>query len=410
MGVFLFGWATTGLVIYIRLFLILFFLILTSFIWSFFAIRGIQLTRSTRSFRTSVGKVFDERFDIVNLSRWACFWVEIQDNSTIPQNSGSRLLTGIDGHRQRSYTARTRITKRGKYYLGPTMISSGDPFGLFRSSRIIQPEASLIALPMTVDIPYYLTVKGLLPGGREIHQKTMDVTPHVTGVREYIPGDPMKRIHWSSTAKHNQFMVKVFEQDPEAEIWFFLDSQKKAHFSNQADEEEINQDDFIRYKLSKVKIPDDTYEYSISATASLVKYFLKQRKKVGFVNSGAQTNLIPAERGERQLGKVLETLAFLKPDGELPITGCVKMQAKYLPMGSGVILVTPSLANILMSVEELTWRKMHPIILLISSELIGGPVDSKDLIPEFERRDVPVLKIQCGENLGNQFSMMRVAM
>ena len=121
-------------------------------------------------------------------------------------------------------------------------------------------------------------------------------------------------------------------------------------------------------------------------------------------------NLIPAERGERQLGKLLETMAFLKADGDLPLTARVKMQVKYLPMGSDVILVTPSLTNILVAIEELIWRKLHPIILFISSELIGGQGAGDELIQVLERRDIPVFKIICGENLESQFNKLRVAM
>lgn len=409
LGILLFGWATTGIIIYIRLFLLIFLLILTSFSWSLMALRGIQILRRTRSLRTSVGRVFDEHFDVINTSRWACLWLEIQDHSPIPQKSGSRLLTSIGGKRQRSYTARTRITKRGAYPLGPTIFSSGDLFGLFTSNRLIQSKDNLVALPLTVDIQYFPSPSGLLPGGREIHQKTLDVTPHATGVREYIPGDPMKRIHWPSSAKRDHFMVKVYELDPEAEIWFFLDSLGSVQFSRIDVESEIHEDDLFHYRRPQIKLPDDTYEYSISVTASLAKYFLRQKKVVGLVSSGKKLTVIPAERGERQIGKILETLSFLKADGDLPLVSCVDMQTKYLPIGSSVIVVTPSISiNLLIAIEDLTRRKLHPMVLLILAESIGGPGRSEKTIMELEKRNIPVVKISCGQDLEKQLSQMRI--
>jgi uncharacterized protein (DUF58 family) len=409
MGILFFGWATTGIIIYIRLFLLILLLIITSLFWSLMAIRGIQLLRRTRSLRTSVGRIFDEHFDVVNTSRWVCLWLEIQDNSPIPQKSGSRLLTSIGGKRQRSYTARTRITKRGAYPLGPTNFSSGDLFGFFTSNRLIQTKDTLVALPLTVDIQYFPAPSGLLPGGREIHQKTLDVTPHATGVREYIPGDPMKRIHWPSSAKRDHFMVKVYELDPEAEIWFFLDSQGSVQFSRINTESEIHEDDFIHYRRTQIRLPDDTYEYSISVTASLAKYYLRQKKVVGLVSSGNKVTIIRAERGERQIGKILETLSFLKADGDLPLVGCVNMQVKYLPMGSSVIIVTPSISiDLLIAVEDLTRRKLHPMVLFILAESIGGPGGSEKIIMELEKRNIPVVKIKCGEDLDKQLSQMRI--
>jgi len=403
-----FGWATTGVLIYIRLFLVVSLMLLGSYLWNLVALKGIRVTRRSRSLRTSVGKVFDERYDIQNVSRWSCMWLEIENLSQIPQKSGSRLLTSIGGLQQRSYTARTWITKRGAYPLGPTMLTSGDPFGFFASSRLDPAENTLIVLPLAVDIPYFPAPEGILTGGKEVHQKTMDVTPHATGVREYVPGDPIKRVHWPSTAKRDHFMVKTYEQDPQAEVWFFLDSEKKAQFSLPESENEAREDYLNINRRSQIKLPKDTYEYAISATASLARYFLQQKRAVGFVSSGSQFTVIPSERGERQIGKILETLAFLQPDGELPLLGCVSLHAKYLPMGSGGILVTPSLNNdLLITVEYLNHRHLHPMVVSILPETFGGPSGGEDIYEGLERRKVPVFKVACGEDLSRQLGQIK---
>jgi uncharacterized protein (DUF58 family) len=407
MIILLIGWATTGVMIYIRLFFLISMLLLSSYLWNKTALNGIQINRRSRSLRTSVGKVFDERFDILNTSKWACMWLEIDNLSEIPHKSGSRLLTGIGGMQQRSYTARTWITKRGAYPLGPTLLISGDLFGLFVCSRIERLKNTLIVLPMVVEIPYFPIPEGILPGGKEIHQKTLDVTPHATGVREYIPGDPMKRVHWPSTAKRERFMVKVYEQDPQAEVWFFLDSQYDIQVSRSGDESEAGEEDLIISRRAQIKLPEDTYEYAISVTASLAKYFLQQKRAVGLVSSGSKFTVIPAERGERQIGKILETLAFLKADGDLPLLGCVSVQAKLLPMGSGVILVTSSVnMDILNAVEDLIRRHLHPMVVMLMVNSFGGPTSGEKIIEGLEMRNVPVFKIVCGESLDKQLGQL----
>ena len=408
MTILFMGWATTGVMIYLRLFLLITFVLIGSYLWNIVALKGIRISRKSRSYRTSVGKIFDERFDIQNISRWACMWLEIDNLSEIPNKSGSRLLTGIGGMQQRSYTSRTRITKRGAYPLGPTKLTSGDPFGFFVCNRIEPAKNSLIVLPLTVDIPYFPVPEGILPGGKEVHQKTMDVTPHATGVREYVPGDPIKRVHWPSTAKRDHFMVKNYEQDPQAEIWFFLDSEKEAQFSLPKNNSVTREDYLIINRRTQIKLPDETYEYAISATASLAKYFLQQKKAVGLVSSGKQFTIIPSERGERQLGKLLETLAFLKADGDLSLVGCVSVHSKYLPMGSGGILVTPSLnKDLLIAVEDLIRRNLHPMVVMIMPESFGGPSGGEDILEGLERRNVPVFKITCGENLSKQLGQIQ---
>jgi uncharacterized protein (DUF58 family) len=50
----------------------------------------------------------------------------------------------------------------------------------------------------------------------------------VASVRDYAPGDSFNRIHWPSTARTGQLIVKEFELDPMADIWLFLDLEKRV--------------------------------------------------------------------------------------------------------------------------------------------------------------------------------------
>ena len=60
------------------------------------------------------------------------------------------------------------------------------------------------------------------------------------------------------------------------------------------------------------------------------------------MSAGHNLLVLPSDRGGRQLGKILETLAMLQADGPLPLPGQVEAQARYLPRGSTVVLITPS--------------------------------------------------------------------
>ncbi|MDP2995449.1 MAG: DUF58 domain-containing protein, partial [Anaerolineales bacterium] len=223
-GIILFGlagWAVTGLLLYARMAYLGLLLVVGAGIWAVFSMRGIRLNRRARILRASMGEVFEEHFEVRNAAWPACLWLEIINQSNLPMAGGSRLLTGIGPHQRRFYTARTLLYRRGAFLLGPTSMASGDPFGLFTIRKQVLARDTLVVLPMTVPITNFPPSPGLLPGGRAIRQRTSDVTPHAAGVREYVPGDPMKRIHWPSTAHRGRFMVKEFEQDPQADIWLF---------------------------------------------------------------------------------------------------------------------------------------------------------------------------------------------
>ena len=68
-------------------------------------------------------------------------------------------------------------------------------------------------------------------GGNSLRKPSLETTPHAAGIREYYPGDPLNRIHWLSSLKRNQIMVKEFDQDPQASVWKYLDAQKEIGLS-----------------------------------------------------------------------------------------------------------------------------------------------------------------------------------
>ena len=108
-------------------------------------------------------------------------------------------------------------------------------------------------------------------------------------------------------------MVKEFEQDPQAEVWLFLDTYKNSHMTKGGASQEVPPiDDLLLLRRRQVKLPASTLEYAVSITASLAHYFIGERRAVGLVSALGKTfKVIPAERSERQEAKILEELAFL---------------------------------------------------------------------------------------------------
>jgi uncharacterized protein (DUF58 family) len=350
--------------------------------------------------------VFEERFDI-EVNDWpGCPWVEVVNKSTLPGAAGSRLLTRIGRHEKRYYMARTLLTRRGAYPLGPTFYSMGDPFGLFPVERRLAAKETLVVLPMIFPITEFPPPPGLLPGGKTIRIKTADLTSHAAGVREYVPGDPMKRIHWPSTAHRGRFMVKEFEQDPEAEIWLFLDAQQSVH-TRKAEEQLPLINEQLLLRKPKVSLPCDSFEYAMSIAGSLAQHFLRNHRSVGLACSSGTFTIIPSERGERQSGKVMETLAFLQPDGEIPLLGLVSTRAKLLQMGTGIIMITPSMQpDLLLAVENLRRRSLRPLVVLLKSDTFGGEVQDNDpILSVLMAMNIPVCSLGYGDNLTRQLAL-----
>ena len=344
-----------------------------SIIWTLFSLSGLRVERSARIKRHSAGQIFEERFEIHNRSRLGHLWIEVKDLSPLPRNRGSRVISQIGPKQYRSYTSRTLLLRRGAFPLGPTQLISGDPFGMFASEKSIPNNQQLVVLPFFVSLDHFANPAGNLPGGRALRRKSPEVTPYAAGVREYAPGDPLSRIHWKTTAHRDRIMVKEFEQDPQADIWILVDAQLGVNITDQVNQNQDIQDEFLVLP-HKVNIPleGSSFEYSVSVAASLANYYILRGRSVGFACAGSALTIIPAERGERQLGKILETLAYIQPEGKLPLMGLIEGQANQITRGSTVVLITAlSSDSILVAVDSLLRRDLKPVVVLVDPSTFG---------------------------------------
>ncbi|MBI5842247.1 MAG: DUF58 domain-containing protein [Chloroflexi bacterium] len=394
-----------GSPIYSRLLYLGLLLGVASWAWTRWVARTLRVQRHARALRANVGDMFEEHFEVSNNSSLIAPWVEVANESTAPFASGSRLLTLLFGKQKRSYLARTWLTRRGGFPLGPTTLTVGDPFGLFHVTRRFPSTQSLVVLPMLVNIQAFVMPPGLLPGGQVIRRKSADMTPHAAGVREYVHGDAMKRIHWLTSARRGQLMVKEFDQDPQSEVWIFLDAQEKVHVEKQHKQSEVPMEAMLFGRRPTFQLPPSTLEYSATIAASLARYFLLQRRAVGLISAGRGYTVLPAERSERQESKILEMLAFVEARGKLSLAELVATQASQLPQGSSVILITPTVrSDLLAAVDDLQRRNLRPVVVLLDASTFSGERGTEKLAQSLNESRVPVCIIPCDANLSQTLS------
>ncbi len=363
-------------------------------IWAYFSVRGFNLMREARVLRQQVGEVFEERYKLSNRSPLLRLWIEIRDNSQLPGKTGTRVLSLVGPRQQRSYIAYTQLNRRGSFHLGPTQLVSGDPFGLFLNSRTIESKYELVVLPYVVELHNFPSPAGMFPGGRAVRRRAVDVTPQASGVRDYAPGDSLRRIHWPTSVRRDRLMSKEFDQDPQADVWIFLDAYAPVHYHAVEEEGPVQRVDqlWLWQHHVEVKLPNDTFEYAVSAAGSVANFYIKEGRTVGFVCAGDVFTVISPERGERQLNKILETLTFLNSDGDLPLIALVEAQAPSLPRASTVVLITSSTdPTVDVAVDYLIMRNLRPVIIYVDSATFGAEVDGQDIIYRLKQRGAPVV-------------------
>ena len=402
----LIGLAVSGQSIYARLSYLWLFLITGNFFLSRLALKGIEVTRTTRIHRAQVGEIFEEVFEIRNRSRMPHWWLEVRDEGDLPGARGSRVLSLIGPKRSRSYIARTRLVARGIYKLGPTRLHSGDVFGFFPVARLIPGVTTLTVYPQVVDLYAMPHLPGMLPGGEALRRRTHQVTPNAATVREYAHGDPISRIHWPSTARRSRLIVKEFELDPLAEVWIFVDAEEKSHhrlgYTLPTDAGSV----MFHQEHQRPMLPA-TEEYAASSAASLARHYLSVGRSVGLVAAARGLDILPADRGARQLGKIMETLALLRAVGERSFVGVTLETARFLPRGSTIILISPSTSrDFLLLVEQLRRLGLRRVVVLIDAESFGGEQGSKALAQALGGAAIPQVRISEGQLLSNSLQQL----
>lgn len=389
----------TGSTFYYRLSYLWILLFVGSWGMSRIALRGLQFDRTARALRSQVGQIFEERFEVFNDSRLPRLWLEVRDESSLTGSRASQVISMIGRRESRSYLVRTRLLERGVFPLGKTVIASGDLFGLFPVSCSFPAQESLLVYPMMFDVEAFPSPIGWLSGGEALRRRTHQITANASGVREYAPGDPLNRIHWLSTARRNRLIVKEFELDPMAEVWFFLDACRYVHSGLAYEPKPLDEREMWRPSV-KIPLPPSSEEYAISVAASLARFYLQRGRVVGLVSAGKEFSVLPAERGGRQMGKILESLALLRAEGRLPIEGLVEAEVRNLPRGSTVVLITPaSDKSVVVSVELLSRRGMRPVVVLLDAASFGGPEGSDVLAKDLEMLNIPVCRVANEDDL-----------
>jgi uncharacterized protein (DUF58 family) len=282
-------------------------------------------------------------------------------------------------------------------------LTSGDPFGLFRVSRKIPATSSIVVYPATVDLRMFPLPIGHLPGGDALRRRTHYVTTNASGVREYAPGDGFNRIHWPSTARRDRLIVKEFELDPLSDVWIVVDMFRDVHHDAGTFEwrrrlQELDRQPPWTRKAHRLDLPPSTEEYAVTAAASIAQYFLRHDRALGLVAVGQRREVIQADRGERQLTKILETLAALHTQGRFAVQEVLGAEIMGLSRGTTLVIVSSSADGRWPIVaRHLDRSGLNVVAVLIDPQTFGGPPGIGTVAAHFAASGIPYYMIRKGD-------------
>ena len=277
---------------------------------------------------------------------------------------------------------------RGRYPVESTWIVIEDPFGLERSEVDLSRPESLLVYPRLAAIEHVFSDAGAqTPGGRRLLLRRLTGF-ELHSVREYEQGESLRRVHWPSTARRGDLMVKELEDAPRDEAAILLDGDGSTVVGS---------------------APDSTFELQVRIAGSLVRAHARRGRRTSLVvNSRARTyQRVHSLDGDWQ--RALELLAAIEPDGHTPASTFLADESSAAARALELTVVTASLAPRL--VDRLLQRALghHAAALVYVDPASFTPTGERDRQADGQllrlgRAGIPVAVVGRGDDLVEKLS------
>lgn len=246
-----------------------------------------------------------------------------------------------------SYTAVP--LKRGNHLIGPIRMRATDPLGLveFRSSYARM--SRVVVFPTPMHLRELRSVTGGEFGDYQFEgsgSKGSGIDYH--GVREYQPGDELRRVYWKSTARHGRLNVIEFEHSLARDTIISIDLR---------DGTEIGEGQF------------STLEYAVRLAAGMASDAVKSGSSVRLLCAGCEGPATLPGRGTDHLYTVMHALAGIGADRHEPLSSVLLSHIEEIPRNSAVACITSAADGRLAECAEfLRSRQVRMTVVLVYLE------------------------------------------
>lgn len=347
---------------------------LFGWLWARGLARSLRLTREIRYGWAQVGDRLEERFTLRNASVFPATWVEIDDHSTLPGYRAS-LATAVGSEGDVTLLTEGHCSRRGLYLLGGATLRSGDPLGIYTVTIEDPASRALLVLPPVVPLPPIDVTPGGYMGDGRPRLRALEESVRAAGAREYQPGDPLRRIHWPTSARQGKLFTRQLDGNPAGDWWILLDLDRRAQAGSDW---------------------DSTVEHGVILAASLADLGgracrdqgLRNKQAVGLaVNGELPVWLVPRE-SERQRWDILRALALAQPGG-LSLRDFLQRGGKTFGKHASLVIITASTGtDWLEALAPLIWRGLVPTVLLLEAASFGGQGNSQALSEQLQGRGI----------------------
>lgn len=274
-------------------------------------------------------------------------YVEVEDETP----SGAKVIQGRNRFPMRlgrgetaSFVYRLKMAGRGYHQFGALKVHWADPTLMTSMEASFPFESQVQVVPPLQD----LRRCSIQPSKVRVHvgniaSRSLGVGMDFYCLRDYLPGDEMRRLNWKATARRDRPIVNDYETEKSGDVIIVVDGRNDA----------IEESERLR-----------VVGLEVEAAASLARHFLKERDRVGMVLLGETIDIVPLGYGKRQFYRLMDKMLGMKPGIMKSPQGINMAMDRYFHLSALVMVISPLHDQRIMSSVEQLVTKGHEVIVL----------------------------------------------
>jgi uncharacterized protein (DUF58 family) len=340
-------------------------------LWYRYCLRQLEVSRKLSSTRFMLGDTIDVTLTIENRKPLPLPWCQIVDEmaealqvkklKAVPAAAPERsLLThtfSLWAYQRVRRRYQMQALGRGAYRFGPMTLRATDPFGILTREAHLEAPAAIVVHPLVVPLERF-GLPALAPfGDRKSPRRLLEDPLRMSGIRDYIPGDELRRIHWKATAHTGGLQSKIYEPSTSHTVAIFLDVRTlsptlmgydpalaelhicaAASVANWAIGAGYAVGMFANGTLGIPEFVEKEGPVPSPITATATASEDRLRREIERTAAGLRMRIPPSSRIE-QLTSILDSLARIVPYYGLPIEQLIAAEERDLPSGASIVYI-----------------------------------------------------------------------
>ncbi len=317
---------------------------------------GLAYSRTCNRSRANVRDLVAVSLRVTNKGRFPIPWVLLED--TVPEDFELRGERGrvafLRAGQSVNLLYQIRMRRRGYHRIGPIVAETGDFFGLYRRFRV-GTEADYVTVFPKVRLMYGVEMPSRRPlGESRISLRSYEDPSRLAGVREYVRGDRLNRIHWKVTAKTGKLHSKIFDPTVVRGATVILDFHQGSYEGEEGFERSelavtiaasVCYDVFMSGEqvglLTNGRDAAERVRLERQARQLLSRQRALQAARSEITSHRLMAVHVPAGRRADQGLRILQTLARLELSDGLPLHGLLLDEARRFARDMALAVVAP---------------------------------------------------------------------